>query len=200
MKKLKKSTRRTRFLLALLTLLFGFSANAAYIVSATPVDPSTLDDGAKVVMYHNSTGQFVGCNGGNEVTKDNKKITDDDAKYYVFTVTKDGKKIALQNGAGYVPQVTGKLGWGGVKFSFSWEKRVKKYFNVESKSGGISRLYFSYLTAKGYMSRTNDGMSAKQNPSNTATDDADWTFYKYVLDDGTGGYGTAPTKHNQLKA
>lgn len=50
------------------------------------------------------------------------------------------------------------------------------------------------------MSRTNDGMSAKQNPSNTATDDADWTFYKYVLDDGTGGYGTAPTKHNQLKA
>ena len=71
LKKLKKSTRRTRFLLALLTLLFGFSANAAtYIVSATPVDPSTLDDGAKVVMYHNSTGQFVGCNGGNEVTKD----------------------------------------------------------------------------------------------------------------------------------
>ena len=50
------------------------------------------------------------------------------------------------------------------------------------------------------MSRTNDGMSAKQNPSNTATDDADWTFYQYVLDDGTGGYGTAPTKHNQLKA
>ena len=201
LKKLKKSTRRTRFLLALLTLLFGFSANAAtYIVSATPVDPSTLDDGAKVVMYHNSTGQFVGCNGGNEVTKADKEIIDANAKYYVFTIKKSGKKVALQNGAGYVPQVTGKLGWGSVKFSFSWEKRVKNYFNVESKSGGISRLYFSYLTAKGYMSRTNDGMSAKQDPDNTATDDADWTFYQYVLDDGTGGYGTAPTKHNQLKA
>lgn len=197
----KNATRKTKRLLVLFALLFGFSANAApYKVSDNPVDPSTLDDGAKVVMYHNSTGQFVGCNGGNEVTIDNKEITDDDAKYYVFTVTKDRKKIALQNGAGYVPQVTGKLGWGSVKFSFSWEKRVKNYFNVESKSGGISRLYFSYLTAKGYMSRTNDGMSAKQNPSNTATDDADWTFYQYVLDDGTGGYGTAPTKHNQLKA
>ena len=195
----KNATRKTKRLLVLFALLFGFSANAAtYIVSATPVDPSTLDDGAQVVMYHNSTGQFVGCNGGNEVTTDNKKIIDDDADYYVFTVTKDGKKIALQNGAGYVPQVTGKLGWGGVKFSFSWGTRVNNYFNVESKSGGISRLYFSYLTAKGYMSRTKSGMSAKQNPSNTATDDADWTFYQYA--DGTGGYGTAPTKHNQLKA
>ena len=97
LKKLKKSTRRTRFLLALLTLLFGFSANAAtHIVSDKPVDPSTLDDGAKVVMYHNSTGQFVGCNGGNEVTKDKKEITDDDAKYYVFTVTKDGKKLPFR--------------------------------------------------------------------------------------------------------
>lgn len=92
LKKLKKSTRRTRFLLALLTLLFGFSANAAtYIVSATPVDPSTLDDGAKVVMYHNSTGQFVGCNGGNEVTKDkdkdSKEITDADADWTFYQVT-----------------------------------------------------------------------------------------------------------------
>lgn len=196
----KNATRKTKRLLVLFALLFGFSANAAtHIVSDTPVDPSTLDDGAKVVMYHNSTGQFVGCNGGNEVTKDNKKITDDDANYYVFTIKKSGKKVALQNGDGYVPQVTGKFD-RGVKFSFSWETRVNNYFNVESKSGGISRLYFSYWTAKGYMSRTNDRMSAKQNPSNTATDDADWTFYQYVLDDGTGGYGTAPTKHNQLKA
>lgn len=197
----KNATRKTKRLLVLFALLFGFSAHAAtHVVSATPVDPSTLDDGAQVVMYHNVTGKLVGCQDGKEVTKDNKEIDDDDdAKYYVFTVTKDGKKIALQNGAGYVPQVTGKFDWG-VKFSFSWETRVNNYFNVESKSGGISRLYFSYWTAKGYMSRTNDGMSAKQNPSNTATDDADWTFYKYVLDDGTGGYGTAPTKHNQLKA
>ena len=195
----KNATRKTKRLLVLFALLFGFSANAAtHIVLDTPVDPSTLDDGAQVVMYHNSTGKLVGCNGGNEVTKDRKEITDADAKFYVFTIMKNREgKIALQNGVEYVPQVTGKLGWG-VKFSFSWETRVNNYFNVESKSGGISRLYFSYLTAKGYMSRTNDGMSAKQNPSNTATDDADWTFYQY--DDGTGGYGTAPTKHNQLKA
>lgn len=194
----KNATRKTKRLLVLFALLFGFSANAAtHIVSDTPVNPSTLDDGDQVVMYHNSTGQFVGCNGGNEVTTDNKEIIDADADYYVFTVTKDGKKIALQNGAGYVPQVTGKFDWG-VKFSFSWETRVNNYFNVESKSGGISRLYFSYWTAKGYMSRTNDRMSAKQDPSDTETDDADWTFYLY--DDGTGGYGTAPTKHNQLKA
>lgn len=203
LKKLKKSTRRTRFLLALLTLLFGFSANAAtYKVSDNPVDPSTLDDGAKVVMYHNSTGQFVGCNGGNEVTKDNKKITDDDADYYVFTVTKDGKKIALQNGAGYVPQVTGSgKNYNAIAFKFSWETSVTNYFNVSYNSASnVARLYIEYkprlYTYKGYMSRTNSGMSAKEDPDNTA----DWTFYQYVLDDGTGGYGTAPTKHNQLKA
>lgn len=195
----KNATRKTKRLLVLFALLFGFSANAAtHIVLDTPVDPSTLDDGAQVVMYHNGTGKLVGCQDGKEVTKGSKEITDADAKFYVFTIMKNREgKIALQNGVEYVPQVTGKLGWG-VKFSFSWETRVNNYFNVESKSGGISRLYFSYLTAKGYMSRTNDGMSAKQNPSNTATDDADWTFYQY--DDGTGGYGTAPTKHNQLKA
>lgn len=52
-KKLKKSTRRTRFLLAVLTLLFGFSANAAtYKVSDTPADVANLAEGAKVVMYN----------------------------------------------------------------------------------------------------------------------------------------------------
>ena len=142
----KNATRKTKRLLVLFALLFGFSAHAAtHVVSATPVDPSKLDDGDQVVMYHNSTGQFVGCNGGNEVTKDRKEITDADAKFYVFTIMKNREgKIALQNGAEYVPQVTGKLGWGGVKFSFSWGTRVNNYFNVESKSGGISRLYFSY--------------------------------------------------------
>lgn len=200
----KNATRKTKRLLVLFALLFGFSAHAAtHVVSATPVDPSTLDDGAKVVMYHNSTGQFVGCNGGNEVTEADKKNIDADAKYYVFTIKKNSEgKIALQNGAGYVPQVTGKFDWG-VKFSFSWEPRVNNYFNVNYKSeSDVARLYVEYKTLigtyKGYMSRTKSGMSAKQNPSKTATDDADWTFYKY--DDGTGGYGTAPTKHNQLKA
>lgn len=197
----KNATRKTKRLLVLFALLFGFSANAAtHIVSDTPVNPSTLDDGDQVVMYHNGTGKLVGCQDGKEVTKGSKEITDDDANYYVFTIKKSGKKVALQNGAGYVPQVTGELGWG-VKFSFSWETGVNNYFNVESKSGGISRLYLSYLTAQGYMSRTTSGgMGTTRNPDDTELADADWTFYKYVLDDGTGGYGTAPTKHNQLKA
>lgn len=196
----KNATRKTKRLLVLFALLFGFSAHAAtHVVSAIAVDPSRLNDGAQVVVYHNGTGKLVGCQDGKEVTKDKKEITDDDAKYYVFTVKKNGKKIALLNGAGFVPQVTGKLDWSGVKFSFSWETIVNNYFNVESKSGGISRLYFSYLTAKGYMSRTTSGgMGTTRNPDDTELADADWTFYQY--DDGTGGYGTAPTKHNQLKA
>ena len=207
LKKLKKSTRRTRFLLALLTLMFGFSANAAtqtHIVSDNPVDPSTLDDGAKVVMYHNSTGKLVGCQDGKEVTKDSKEITDaDDANYYVFTVTKNSEgKIYLRNDAGYVPQVTGSgRNYNAIAFNFSWETSVTNYFNVSyTSASNVARLYIEYkprrITYKGYMSRTKSGMSAKEDPDNTA----DWTFYQYVLDDGTGGYGTAPTKHNQLKA
>lgn len=204
----KNATRKTKRLLVLFALLFGFSANAAtHIVLDTPVDPSTLDDGAKVVMYHNRTGQFVGCNGGNEVTKDRKEITDADANYYVFTVTKNSEgKIYLRNDAGYVPQVTGSgRNYNAIAFNFSWETSVTNYFNVSyTSASNVARLYIEYkprwTTYKGYMSRTNDRMSAKQDPSDTETDDADWTFYQYVLDDGTGGYGTAPTKHNQLKA
>lgn len=211
LKKLKKSTRRTRFLLALLTLLFGFSAHAAtHVVSAIAVDPSRLNDGAQVVMYHNGTGELVGCQDGKEVTKDNKEVTDADAKYYVFTVTKNGNKIALKNDAGYVPQVTGS-GTGilsSIAFKFSWEKEtsVTNYFNVSYNSASnVAKLYIEYQpvirTYKGYMSRTTlGGMGTTRNPDNTELADADWTFYKYVLDDGTGGYGTAPTKHNQLKA
>lgn len=211
LKKLKKSTRRIRFLLALLTLLFGFSAHAAtHVVSAIAVDPSRLNDGAQVVMYHNGTGELVGCQDGKEVTKDNKEVTDADAKYYVFTVTKNGNKIALKNDAGYVPQVTGS-GTGilsSIAFKFSWEKEtsVTNYFNVSYNSASnVAKLYIEYQpvirTYKGYMSRTTlGGMGTTRNPDNTELADADWTFYKYVLDDGTGGYGTAPTKHNQLKA
>ena len=109
----KNATRKTKRLLVLFALLFGFSANAAtYKVSDTPVDPSTLDDGAKVVMYHNGTGKLVGYQDGKEVTKDkdSKEITDADADYYVFTITNSEGKIALQNGVGYVPQVTAKSG------------------------------------------------------------------------------------------
>ena len=65
LKKLKKSTRRTRFLLALLTLMFGFSANAAtYIVSDTPAELANLEEGAKVVMYNIGAEKLVGYNNG----------------------------------------------------------------------------------------------------------------------------------------
>lgn len=154
----KNATRKTKRLLVLFALLFGFSANAAtHVVSDTPVDPSTLDDGAQVVMYHNGTGKLVGCQDGKEVTKDNKEITDDDAKYYVFTVTKDGKKIALQNGAGYVPQVTGSgKNYNAIAFKFSWETSVTNYFNVNYNSASnVAWLYIEYTprlyTYKGYM-------------------------------------------------
>ena len=202
----KNATRETKRLLVLLALMFGFSALAAtHKVSEIAVDPSTLEDGAQVVMYHNSTGKLVGCQNGKEVTKDKKEVTEADANYYVFTIKKSGDKIALQNGAGYVPQVTGS-GRYSVSFSFAWKTSVtsSSYFNVSYNSASdVARLYIEYkprwTTYSGYMSRTNSGMSVKQDPSNTAADDADWTFHQYVLDDGTGGHGTAPTKHSQLK-
>ena len=125
----------------------------------------------------------------------------------MFTVKKDGNKIALQNGAGFVPQVTGSNRVFSVSFSFSWQTSLtsSSYFNVNYNStSDVARLYVEYKpfisTYKGYMSRTNSGMSAKQDPDNTAADEADWTFHQYVLDDGTGGHGTAPTKHSQLTA
>lgn len=144
----KNATRETKRLLVLLALMFGFSAHAAtHVVSDTPVDPSTLDEGAKVVMYHNSTGKLVGCQNGKEVTKGNKEITDVDAKYYVFTVhKKDGNKIALQNDAGYVPQVTGS-GRLSISFSFDWKTSVtsSSYFNVNYNSASdVARLYIEY--------------------------------------------------------
>ena len=202
----KNATRKTKRLLVLFALLFGFSTNAAtHIVSDTPVDPSKLDDGAQVVMYHNGTSKLVGCQDGKEVTKDkdSKEITD----AYVFTVKKDGNKIALKNDAGYVPQVTGSgKNYNAIAFKFSWEKEtsVTNYFNVSYNSASnVAKLYIEYQpvirTYKGYMSRTTlGGMGTTRNPDKTELADADWTFYKY--DDGTGGYGTAPTKHNQLKA
>ena len=204
----KNATRKTKRLLVLFALLFGFSSNAAtYKVSDTPVDPSTLAPDAKVVMYHNGTGKLVGCQDGNEVTKDNKKITDDDAKYYVFTVTKNGKKIALQNGAGYVPQVTAKSGLFSVDFSFAWATSVANNYytvDVDATTPNVIRLYVEGKTSifgtvyKGYLNRTNKGMGYVNNPSNNA----DWTFYQVTEGSGSGsGSGDgAATVHNQLKA
>ena len=204
----KNATRKTKRLLVLLALMFGFSALAAtHKVSEIAVDPSTLDDGAQVVMYHNGTGKLVGCQDGKEVTKGNKEITDADAKYYVFTIKKSEGKIALQNGAGYGPQVTGSGRYSNaIAFKFSWETSVTNYFNVSYNSASdVARLYIEYkplwTTYKGYMCRTTSGgMGTTRNPDNTELADADWTFHQYVLDDGTGGHGTAPTKHSQLTA
>lgn len=204
----KNATRKTKRLLVLFALLFGFSANAAtYKVSDTPVDPSTLAPDAKVVMYHNGTGKLVGCQDGNEVTKDkdSKEITD----AYVFTVKKDGNKIALQNGVGYVPQVTAKSGLFSVDFSFAWATSVaNNYFtvDVDATTPNVIRLYVEGKTSifgtvyKGYLNRTNNGMGYVNNPSNNA----DWTFYQVTDESGSGsgsgsGDGDA-TVHNQLKA
>ncbi|MDY3750061.1 MAG: sialidase family protein [Sodaliphilus sp.] len=202
----KNATRKTKRLLVLFALLFGFSAHAAtHVVSATPVDPSTLDDGAQVVMYHNGTGKLVGYQDGKEVTKDkdSKEITD----AYVFTVKKDGNKIALRNGIGYVPQVTAKSGLFSVDFSFAWATSVANNYytvDVDATTPNVIRLYVEGKTSifgtvyKGYLNRTNKGMGYVNNPSNNA----DWTFYQVTEGSGSGsgsGDGDA-TVHNQLKA
>lgn len=200
----KNATRKTKRLLVLFALLFGFSANAAtHIVSATPVDPSKLDDGAQVVMYHNGTGKLVGYQDGKEVTKDkdSKEITD--ADYYVFTITNSEGKIALQNGVGYVPQVTAKSGLFSVDFSFAWTTKVANFYNVDATTPNVIRLYVEgtsiFGTVKGYLNRTNNGMGYVNNPS---SNDADWTFYQVTDESGSGsGSGDgAATVHNQLKA
>lgn len=201
----KNATRKTKRLLVLFALLFGFSALAAtHKVSAIAVDPSRLDDGAKVVMYHNGTGKLVGYQDGKEVTKDkdSKEITD----AYVFTVKKDGNKIALQNGVGYVPQVTAKSGLFSVDFSFAWATSVANNYytvDVDATTPNVIRLYVEgssiFGTVKGYLNRTNNGMGYVNNPS---SNDADWTFYQVTEGSGSGsgsGDGDA-TVHNQLKA
>ena len=115
-KKLKKLTGRTWFLLALLTLLFGFSANAAtYKVSDTPADLANLANGAKVVMYNIGAGKLVGYNNG-EVAKPEKAVTDVDQLAYVFTVRKNGSTVALVNGTTYGPQASYNI----LGFSFKW--------------------------------------------------------------------------------
>ena len=202
----KNATRKTKRLLVLFALLFGFSANAAtYKVSDTPVDPSTLAPDAKVVMYHNGTGKLVGYQDGKEVTKDkdSKEITD----AYVFTVKKDGNKIALQNGDGYVPQVTATSKRFSVDFSFAWATSVANNYytvDVDATTPNVIRLYVEGKTSifgtvyKGYLNRTNNGMGYVNNPSNNA----DWTFYQVTDGSGSGsgsGDGDA-TVHNQLKA
>ena len=195
-KKLKKSTRRTRFLLALLTLLFGFSANAAtYKVSDNPADLAKLPEGAKVVMYNIGAKRLVGYNNG-EVSKDEIAVTDTDQAAYVFTVNKSGSTVALVNSTSpYGPQVTYSSG-----FSFKWST-TPNYFTVKSESK-YTQLYVNATT---WLGTSTTGYLAFSNGKMTVTtlsyyDTSRWNFYEVTQEtSGSTGDGAA-TVHNQLKA
>ena len=193
-KKLKKPTGRTRFLLALLTLLFGFSANAAnYKVSDTPADLANLANGAKVVMYNIGASKLVGYNNG-EVYKTEKAVTDADQAAYVFTVKKSGSTVALVNSTSYGPQVT--YSSSNSKFSFKWST-APNYFTVYSGSS------YTQLSVKGSIARS--GYLAFSNSQMTVTtssyyDTSRWNFYEVTQEtSGSTGDGAA-TVHKQLKA
>lgn len=193
LKKLKKSTRRTRFLLALLTLLFGFSANAAtYIVSDTPAELANLEEGAKVVMYNIGAEKLVGYNNG-EVSKTEKAVTDADRAAYVFTVKKSGSTVALVNGASYGPQVT--YDSKKSKFSFKWST-APNYFAVYSGSN-YTQLYVAGARNNGYLAFSNSKMTVT---TSSNYDTSRWNFYEVTQEtSGSTGDGAA-TVHNQLKA
>lgn len=190
LKKLKKSTRRTRFLLALLTLLFSFSANAAtYIVSDTPAELANLEEGAKVVMYNIGAEKLVGYNNG-EVSKKEIAVTDADRAAYVFTVKKSGSTVALVNSTSYGPQVTYDSG-----FSFKWST-APNYFAVYSGSN-YTQLYVTGAQNNGYLAFSNSKMTVTTS-GNYET--SRWNFYEVTQEtSGSTGDGAA-TVHNQLKA
>lgn len=190
LKKLKKSTRRTRFLLALLTLLFGFSANAAtYKVSDTPAKLANLPEGAKVVMYNIGAEKLVGYNNG-EVSKTEKAVIDADRAAYVFTVKKSGSTVALVNSTSYGPQVTYDSG-----FSFKWST-APNYFAVYSGSN-YTQLYVTGAQNNGYLA-FEDGVMTVTTSSNWDT--SRWNFYEVTQEtSGSTGDG-AQTVHKQLKA
>lgn len=192
-KKLKKSTGRTWFLLALLTLLFGFSANAAtYKVSDTPADLANLANGAKVVMYNIGASKLVGYNNG-EVSKTEKTVTDADQAAYVFIVKKSGSTVALVNSASYGPQVTYNSG-----FSFKWST-APNYFTVYSGSN-YTQLYVKGTTWYG---TSTTGYLAFENSKMTVTtlsyyETSRWNFYEVTQEtSGSTGDGAA-TVHKQL--
>lgn len=195
LKKLKKSTRRTRFLLALLTLLFGFSANAAtYKVSDTPADLANLANGAKVVMYNIGASKLVGYNNG-EVSKPEKAVTDADRAAYVFTVKKSGSTVALVNSTSYGPQASYFLG-----FSFKWSTSPTNF--VVNSGANYTQLYYKTTTwngstVKGYLAFENSKMTVT---SSENYETSKWNFYEVTQEtSGSTGDGAA-TVHNQLKA
>ena len=194
-KKLKKSTGRTWFLLALLTLLFGFSANAAtYKVSDTPADLANLANGAKVVMYNIGASKLVGYNNG-EVSKTEKAVTDADYAAYVFTVKKSGSTVALVNSASYGPQASYFLG-----FSFKWSTSPTNF--VVNSGANYTQLYYKTTTwngstVKGYLAFENSKMTVT---SSGNYETSKWNFYEVTQEtSGSTGDGAA-TVHNQLKA
>lgn len=196
LKKLKKSTRRTRFLLALLTLLFGFSANAAtYKVSDTPAELANLPVGAKVVMYNIGAEKLVGYNNG-EVSKTKKAVTDADYAAYVFTVKKSGSTVALVNSTSYGPQASYSI----FGFSFKWNTSPT-YFVVNSESN-YTQLYYKTTTwlgstVTGYLAFENSKMTVT---SSSTPETSRWNFYEVTQEtSGSTGDGAA-TVHNQLKA
>ena len=194
-KKLKKSTRRTSFLFALLTLLFGFSANAAtYKVSDTPADLANLANGAKVVMYNIGASKLVGYNNG-EVSKTEKAVNDADQAAYVFTVKKTGTTVALVNSASYGPQASYYLG-----FSFKWSTSPTNF--VVNSGANYTQLYYKTTTwngstVKGYLAFENSKMTVT---SSENYETSRWNFYEVTQENsGSTGDGAA-TVHNQLKA
>lgn len=196
LKKLKKSTRRTRFLLALLTLLFGFSANAAtYKVSDTPAKLANLPEGAKVVMYNIGAKILVGYNNG-EVSKPEKAVTDTDRAAYVFTVKKSGSTVALVNSTSYGPQASYNI----LDFSFKWSTSPT-YFVVNSESN-YTQLYYKTTTwlgstVTGYLAFENSKMTVT---SSSTPETSRWNFYEVTQEtSGSTGDG-AQTVHKQLKA
>ena len=194
-KKLKKPTGRTRFLLALLTLLFGFSANAAtYKVSDTPADLANLANGAKVVMYNIGASKLVGYNNG-EVYKTEKAVTDADQAAYVFTVKKSGSTVALVNSTSYGPQAS----YSVLDFSFKWSTSPT-YFVVNSEAN-YTQLYYKTTTwlgstVTGYLAFENGAMTVT---SSSTPETSRWNFYEVTQEtSGSTGDGAA-TVHNQLK-
>ena len=195
----KNATRKTKRLLVLFALLFGFSANAAtYKVSDTPADLAKLPGGAKVVMYNIGAKRLVGYNNG-EVSKDAKTeiaVTDDDQAAYVFTVTKSGSTVALVNSTSYGPQASYSI----FGFSFNWSKSPTNFvFNSESN---YTQLYYE---ATAWNGSTKTGYLAFSNSKMTVTtsgnyDTSRWNFYEVTKEtSGSTGDGDA-TVHNQLKA
>lgn len=189
----KNATRKTKRLLVLFALLFGFSANAAtYKVSDTPAELAKLQEGAKVVMYNIGAEKLVGYNNG-EVYKAEKAVTDADQAAYVFTVRKIGSTVALVNSASYGPQVT--YNSKNSKFSFKWSQEPN-YFTVKSESK-YTQLYVRQGYRSGYLAFSNRKMTVT---TLSTLGTSRWNFYEVTQEtSGSTGDGAA-TVHNQLKA